>query len=248
MCSVTWSLSDTGYQVFFNRDEQKSRALALPPVIYERQRVSVMMPLDPQGQGSWISLNQFGLSLCLLNNYQGRVPDGTLISRGLLLKSLAGSSSIEQITLAFEKLALSRFAPFTLLAFDPLLTQQQGEVSAYAWDGEQFCSGVTSSPLFSSGVALGEVQRYRTQVYQHLTADGVTPEKLLAFHCHQHPQWPHLSVAMQRDDAHTVSFTHIKVSDGQLGMSYFSGRPTQLTEQILHQPQYPFPQIISLVS
>lgn len=70
-----------------------------------------MMPLDPQGQGSWISLNQFGLSLCLLNNYQGRVPDGTLISRGLLLKSLAGSSSIEQITLAFEKLALSRFAP-----------------------------------------------------------------------------------------------------------------------------------------
>lgn len=101
---------------------------------------------------------------------------------------------------------------------------------------------------FSSGVALDEVQRYRTQVYQHLTADGVTPEKLLAFHCHQHPQWPHLSVAMQRDDAHTVSFTHIKVSDGQLGMSYFSGRPTQLTEQILHQPQYRFPQIISLVS
>lgn len=148
MCSVTWSLSDTGYQVFFNRDEQKSRALALPPAIYDRQGVSVMMPLDPQGQGSWISLNQFGLSLCLLNNYQGRVPDGTLISRGLLLKFLAGSSSIEQITLAFEKLALSRFAPFTLLAFDPLLTQQQGEVLAYAWDGEQFCSGVTSSPLF----------------------------------------------------------------------------------------------------
>lgn len=166
MCSVTWFLSDTGYQVFFNRDEQKSRALALPPAIYDRQGVSVMMPLDPQGQGSWISLNQFGLSLCLLNNYQGRVPDGTLISRGVLLKSLAGSSSIEQITLAFEKLALSRFAPFTLLAFDPLLTQQQGEVLAYAWDGEQFCSGVTSSPLFSSGVALDEVQRYRTQVYQ----------------------------------------------------------------------------------
>ncbi|EOC7929738.1 NRDE family protein [Vibrio cholerae] len=248
MCSVTWSLSDTGYQVFFNRDEQRSRALALPPAIYDRQGVAVMMPLDPQGQGSWISLNQFGLSLCLLNNYQDRVPDGTLISRGLLLKSLAGSSSIEQITLAFEKLALSCFAPFTLLAFAPLLTQQHGEVLAYAWDGEQFCSGVTSSPLFSSGVALAEVQRYRTQVYQHLTADGVTPEKLLAFHCHQHPQWSHLSVAMQRDDAHTVSFTHIKVSDGQLGMSYLSGRPTQLTEQILHQPQYPFPQIISLVS
>lgn len=35
MCSVTWSLSDTCYQVFFNRDEQRSRALALPPAIYD---------------------------------------------------------------------------------------------------------------------------------------------------------------------------------------------------------------------
>lgn len=40
MCSVTWSLSETGYQVFFNRDEQKSRALALAPAIYDRQGVS----------------------------------------------------------------------------------------------------------------------------------------------------------------------------------------------------------------
>ncbi|EGQ9324940.1 NRDE family protein [Vibrio cholerae] len=248
MCSVTWYLSDTGYQVFFNRDEQRSRALALPPKPYELQETSVLMPLDPQGQGSWISLNEFGLSLCLLNNYQGKVPAGNLISRGLLLKSLASLSHVEQVNLAFASLNLARFAPFTLLAFDPLLTRKQGDVFAYAWDGEQFVYGAISSPLFSSGVVLGEVQRYRTQIYQQMMANGVTPEKLLAFHCHQHPLFSHLSVAMQREDAHTVSFTHIKVSDGQLGMSYFSGRPTQLTEQILHQPQYPFPQIISLVS
>lgn len=248
MCSVTWSLSDTGYQVFFNRDEQKSRALALPPKLIELQGTSVLMPIDPQGQGSWISINQQGLSLCLLNNYQGKVPAGHLISRGLLLKSLAGLTDVEQVTLAFEQLNLARFAPFTLLAFDPRLTQHHGDVLAYAWDGETFNCAPTSSPLFSSGIELAQVQRYRTEIYHQITADGVTPEKLLAFHCHQHPQWPHLSVAMQRDDAHTVSFTHIKVSDGQLGMSYFSGRPTQLTEQILHQPQYPFPQIISLVS
>lgn len=46
MCSVTWYLSDTGYQVFFNRDEQRSRALALPPKPYELQETSVLMPLD----------------------------------------------------------------------------------------------------------------------------------------------------------------------------------------------------------
>ncbi|EEY99357.1 hypothetical protein VOA_001706 [Vibrio sp. RC586] len=248
MCSVTWYLSDTGYQVFFNRDEQKSRALALPPALYELQGASVLMPLDPQGHGSWIAVNEFGLSICLLNNYQGKVPSGQLISRGLLLKSLAGLATVEQVTLAFEAMNLSHFAPLTLLAFDPLLTKQHGDVLAYAWDGEQFAYGATSSPLFSSGVALAEVQRYRTQIYQQMMADGVTPEKLLAFHCHQHPQFSHLSVAMQREDAHTVSFTHIKVSSGHQVMSYISGRPTQLAEQILQHQQYPLPQLISLVS
>ncbi|PAR47621.1 NRDE family protein [Vibrio metoecus] len=248
MCSVTWYLSDTGYQVFFNRDEQRSRALALPPKPYELQETSVLMPLDPQGQGSWISLNEFGLSLCLLNNYQGKVPAGPLISRGLLLKSLASLSDVEQVTLAFASLNLAQFAPFTLLAFDPLLTRNQGDVFAYAWDGEQFVYGATSSPLFSSGVALAEVQRYRTQIYHSMTTKGVTPQKLLAFHCHQHPLFSHLSVAMQREDAHTVSFTHIHVSGGNLGMSYVPGRPSQLTEQILQHPQYQFPQRVSLVS
>lgn len=248
MCSVTWYLNDSGYQVFFNRDEQKSRALALPPKLIELQGTSVLMPIDPQGQGSWISMNEQGLSLCLLNNYQGKVPAGHLISRGLLLKSLAGLTDVKQVTLAFEQLNLARFAPFTLLAFDPRLTQHHGDVLAYAWDGETFNCAPTSSPLFSSGVELAQVQRYRTEIYHQITADGVTPEKLLAFHCHQHPQFSHLSVAMQREDAHTVSFTHINVSGDQQVMSYLPGRPTQLTEQMLQHPQYQFPQLISLVS
>lgn len=67
MCSVTWSLSDTGYQVFFNRDEQRSRALALPPAIYDRQGVAVMMPLDPQGQAVGLALISSGYRcVCLI--------------------------------------------------------------------------------------------------------------------------------------------------------------------------------------
>ena len=46
MCSVSWLLEKKGYQVFFNRDEQKSRALALPPKKYTLDGVDVLMPLD----------------------------------------------------------------------------------------------------------------------------------------------------------------------------------------------------------
>lgn len=216
-------------------------------MLYDVQGSTVLMPLDPQGQGSWISLNEFGLSLCLLNNYQGKLPSGALISRGLLLRSLSGFTSVEQVTLAFSALNLQCYAPFTLLAFDPLLTKQHGQVQAYAWDGEQSVEGATSSPLFSSGYALAQVQQYRTQVYQHIMLDGVTPECLLAFHCHQHPYDSHLSVAMQREDAHTVSFTHIQVSKRQRVMSYLPGLPHHLTEQTLQQQQYLCPQPLSLV-
>ena len=112
MCSVSWLLEDNGYQVFFNRDEQKTRALAMPPKQYRVNGVDIIMPLDPTGGGSWISINEFGLSLCLLNNYQGIVPDGLLVSRGLLLKNLSSSRNISQLSVAFHKLDLHSFAPF----------------------------------------------------------------------------------------------------------------------------------------
>ncbi len=75
MCTVSWLLHDAGYEVFFNRDEQKGRAIANPPAVFDREGTRYMMPVDPDGGGTWIAMNQHGLSLCLLNYYQGDIPD-----------------------------------------------------------------------------------------------------------------------------------------------------------------------------
>ena len=123
MCTASWLLEPTGYQVFFNRDEQKGRAKALPPQQFSAVGdVSFLMPVDPVGQGSWIATNEFGLTLCLLNYYQGQTPSGELISRGQLVKSFAHYSSAEQLIQDFEKLSYQHFAPFTLVIFDSELT------------------------------------------------------------------------------------------------------------------------------
>ncbi len=237
MCSVSWLLEENGYQVFFNRDEQKTRALAMPPKQYQVNGVDIIMPLDPTGGGSWISINEFGLSLCLLNNYQGIVPDGPLVSRGLLLKNVSSSRNIAQLTEAFHRLELSSFAPFTLLAFAPNLTQHNGVVVAYKWDGVQQSIVETDSPLFSSGVDLARVQAYRQAKYDQLISTGKNQQNLLMFHSHHHSEQPHLGTCMHRSDAHTVSFSHLRNRHGQASMFYAPGAPCEpiKTEQINQQ-------------
>ncbi|MGB5805434.1 MAG: NRDE family protein, partial [Vibrio anguillarum] len=205
MCSVSWLLDKHGYHLFFNRDEQKNRPLALPPKQYTQAGVEVLMPIDPAGGGSWISLNECGLALCLLNNYQGKIPQGTdaecLVSRGQLLKHLSSQISVEKVIQAFTQLNLQQFASFTLLAFDPDLTDVQSNVMALAWNGEQSQIAVTQSPLFSSSVDLEQVQRYRSQLYQALIAEEDSVQQRLKFHAHHHVAHPHWAPCMHRQDA-----------------------------------------------
>ncbi len=241
MCSVSWLLEENGYQVFFNRDEQKTRALAMPPKQYQVNGVDIIMPLDPAGGGSWISINEFGLSLCLLNNYQGIVPDGPLTSRGILLKNMSSSRNINQLTEAFQRLDLNAFAPFTLLAFAPNLTQHNGVVVAYKWDGLEHNIVETDSPLFSSGIDLARVQAYRQAKYDQLISASKNQQSLLKFHSHHHSEQPHLGTCMHRTDAHTVSFTHLRNQQGQASMFYASGAPCEpLQPAQINQQRFTF--------
>jgi len=271
MCTVSWLLVHDGYQVFFNRDEQKGRAIAQLPKYFNDSGVKFLMPVDPVGGGSWIAMNQAGLSVCLLNYYQ-HVPIGNdLISRGLLVKSLASLTSISKIHQALSKLNLNRYAAFTLLIFSSHLTADVGEVYAVRWDGESLIKLAAESPMVSSSVALAEVSNYREDHHNSIllqdqvlfTGEGCNDEiatvvdpkpsirldmvsdkhddiialtnqrvlddknsaALTRFHASHEPKPSYLSVCMHRDDAHTVSFTHLIATEKQLRMNYVSGCP-----------------------
>jgi hypothetical protein len=235
MCSVSWVITDTGYEIFFNRDEQKTRSKALPPREFQLGQTKVLMPIDPVGLGSWISTNELGLSLCLLNNYQGCNPNPVVFSRGLLLKRLAKYATVDEVCGAFSQLNLPQFAPFTLLAFDPSICQQSS-VMALEWNGRESNIHPTDSPLFSSGVDLNKVVQYRQRAFEQLVGPHPTRESLLAFHRHHHPEHRHLSVCMHRDDAESVSFTHVVVSAQSQEMRYIAGLPcAHLTTHALQQ-------------
>lgn len=267
MCTVSWLLANDGYQVFFNRDEQKGRALAQPPKYFNDLGIKYLMPVDPVGGGSWIAMNQAGLSLCLLNYYQQQPAGKDLISRGLLVKSLVSHTSLTKIRYALNKLPLQRYAAFTLLVFPSHLTAQTGDVYAVRWDGNELSTITAVSPMVSSSVALTEVTNYREDhhnsiLLQHqvlFSGEGCNDEletkkstvltefdaveeniieltnqrciedknslALTRFHASHEPNPSYLSVCMHRDDAHTVSFTHLIATQKQLQMNYVCGCP-----------------------
>ena len=88
MCTLTYLLTEHGYEIYFNRDEQRARLLALPPQFNPSREA--IYPIDANGQGTWLALTQSGLSLALLNNYQAPATpvDENSISRGQLILSL----------------------------------------------------------------------------------------------------------------------------------------------------------------
>ena len=73
MCTVTWIYEPGGYHLLCNRDEKKDRAPALAPRIHQRGWVRFIAPVDAQFGGSWIAVNEFGVSVCLLNGARGSV-------------------------------------------------------------------------------------------------------------------------------------------------------------------------------
>ena len=72
MCTVTWILDGDSYSLYFNRDELRTRQPALPPQRHQERGVRFLSPTDGDAGGTWIAVNEYGLSLGLLNDYSSR--------------------------------------------------------------------------------------------------------------------------------------------------------------------------------
>lgn len=217
MCTVSWLHHNGGYQVLFNRDELKTRKPALPPRIVQQGGMRFIAPVDGNAGGSWIGVNQRGLTLCLLNRYQDaptHPPSHPYTSRGLLLMRLLDSCSHIHLLERLEALDMAHYQPYNLLVLAPeqsaRLVQWNGREMVIEHDAE------ASMPLCSSSYDHGRVIAGRQQQFQQMVsaAGRVDAAMLYAFHRSHTPEPSAYSVCMHRSDASTVSFSWIKV-DGQ---------------------------------
>ena len=213
MCTLTYLLNEHGYELFLNRDEQRSRLLADPPIINKVN--GAIYPIDPVGGGTWIAVSKQGLSLALLNNYQAPSNNRHIIrSRGQLILSLlkAEGDVIKQL----NEMNLDIFQPFQLYIFPESLSRHNQSIYCITWNGSQLINANVDAkddlPITSSGINFVEVSKKRKFRFEHVV-DKNEPlsAQFKEFHFSTEENGKH-SVNMQREDAKTVSMSHISVN------------------------------------
>lgn len=217
MCTLTYRLTEEGYQVFFNRDEQITRSQAISPEI--NALLKAAYPIDPTGGGTWIAVHENGTSLALLNYYQAQIDPSlkNFTSRGVIIPYLL--TVIDDIQNELMKMDLSVFQAFQLCVFESNLsekTKMESLASQYIWDGKKLTTSIisvcSSLPITSSGVDYETVSAYRKQQFNLMLGSGKgTADDFIAYH-QQQGNSGKCSVKMCREDAQTVSLTQISVN------------------------------------
>jgi hypothetical protein len=184
MCTVSWLRQSNGYQLLCNRDEKRTRRPASGPQLLVRDGVRFLAPIDSDFGGTWIAVNEFGLSLVLVN----RGPSSLVqLSRGLLVMNLITARAVAEVRYNIASIDLSDFAPFTLAGLET-----NSPASLFNWNGHELevvSNADRYMPLASSSVNPDSAERERRAELTRLQAQcgGLRAGVLLAFHRSHQP-------------------------------------------------------------
>lgn len=250
MCTVTWTASQDGYHLFMNRDELSTRGRAYPPAIHKAGSVRYLAPTDRDAGGTWIAVNEHGLTVCLLNHYPtaagtaddqpaadgtgrgpasgfdtdpGRAPDDYR-SRGQLVRELIVATNVEEVTALLFDADLRLYRPFTLIAMS-----DETVPHLHRWDGYGTPETVDPpiAPVSSSSFDKEAVLRARREAYARLVADDPTPARLEAYHRSHLPLRGPYSVCTHRQNGGSRSLTVVAVGSREAVMRYQEGPPCE---------------------
>jgi hypothetical protein len=223
MCTATWWAEADRLELFFNRDELRSRSPAQPPEVrHAPGGTACLAPLDPDGGGTWLAVNEYGLVLALVNHFpqpSTPAPGPERISRGQLVLALADARSGAEVAARLGDTELARYEPFLLLGLG--LTEPP---RLRIWDGRALgaCAGSSlRMPVTSSSFQTGRVIAARRRAFARATAGRVAgPETLERYHRTHDPTDPVASVLMEREDARTVATMRVQLEPGAATMRY----------------------------
>lgn len=221
MCTVTVIPISGGWRLVCNRDELRTRVPAAPPAVRAIAGRSVVMPVDPPSDGTWISMNDAGVAMVLINLNESPAANAKAgaASRGLVIPSLAAAASLDELLDRAERFDARPYSPFRLAALDRkrcvLWRTTDGRLRAIA-------ESAISAPLFFTSSGLGDaiVEGPRRALFVERLFSHSTATAQDAFHAHAWSDRTHLSVCMSRDDARTVSVTTLELRAARATMNY----------------------------
>ncbi len=224
MCSVSFLPHARGFYVAMNRDESLQRPAANPPARFTRVGRVALYPTEPTG-GSWVGVNDAGLTLALINWYAIPRESGIgRVSRGVVVPSLLAATSVEEARAAIAALPKQDMAPFRLLIFAP----HERKTFEFRWDQhalDEVPHAWEPRHWFSSGYDEPRAQLERGQVACEASREaraGSLPW-LRRLHGSHEPARGPFCFCMHRKDAATVSYTEVVVTHRAATMRYHDG-------------------------
>ena len=213
MCSISWQTHPQGYDLFFNRDEQRDRPAAESPKLFrDSAGLAYLAPIDPQGGGTWIFLNAFGLTGAVLNAYEVDSPPDLKnpASRGQLLRSLTHTANVGAFQAELSiRLGQNAYPPCYLFALD-----HQHTTGLWIWTGERLepLPMPTLNFFTTSSFQSDEVRARREQAFKKTLGEPPhTPDALEAFHLDAKSHLSAFDIRMSRPDARSVSYTRVRL-------------------------------------
>ena len=214
MCSVTFWPRPGGYLLGMNRDESLARVAGLPPARVAIGSRTAMHPSEPGG-GTWISVNDHGVGIALINWYAiaARAPQPAA-SRGDVVLALRDCRSADEAAERLGRLPLARTNPFRVIGFFvPAQT-----VCEWRWDLralERLHHDWSPRQWLSSGYDEPVAQRIRGLTFDSMRGepDAGSVAWLRRLHASHGPERGPFSTCMHRADAATVSYTEAEVNE-----------------------------------
>lgn len=239
MCTLSWTSSPerAQYELFFNRDELRTRKPAMPPELAITDGVRYAAPTDRDRGGSWIGVNQYGVTHCLLNTYEADtvtvVPDEAR-SRGEIVRLVQASRSPEHTGRIIGSCPLKQYPPFMLVGLYWSSSRNVCDAVSFHWNGNELTTRAgVQPPVTTSSYLPARVREWRQEAFRRLTRDRTraTSRKLWKFHTLTDRRHSAFGVCMSRSDARTVSCTRVlSREDGAVFMGYFDGPPCRAKE------------------
>ncbi|MCC5856025.1 MAG: NRDE family protein [Idiomarina sp.] len=211
--------------ILVNRDEQRDRDHALPPTRVTNNTVQAMMPIDPEGGGSWVAANDHGFVFCILNRYSRLASvEQSWQSRGELVRQLSQCENWSAVHELLQPGKLALYRPFSLLVF-----HGNNEPEQFSWSTTVLTQTVAPrSPVSSSKVLPRFVPWMRKRWAQLTLPKHPQLSDLEKYHLASQPICAHFGVNMSRPTSQTVSITRVELTTSQVTMSYWAGNLTAL--------------------
>ena len=226
MCTLSWLPHPDGHTFWHGRDERITRLPGEPPSLVLRGTLRAIAPRDADAGGTWVGVNELGLTLGLANLYGEGTRGaglGGLVTRGRIIDDLLGAATAIEARGLLAAMDPRVFAPFTLAVLEPGRAAE-----LHRWDGSSLETLTTDSPglLLTSSGAGRRVEEIRRAEYARL-APGSPPraEDIEALHRSHLESLGADSFCMHRAEAETASLTRVDVGSGGIRMVYTPGPP-----------------------